>query len=378
MFDAANAETTMTDYTAAVATLLEQAELFEDGPAKVAAFEEAARIADEHRDVRLGYLARKKLLPACLDAGQPDLMLVAYSWCLAQCDRDPTHFDSDGILWEYRWVISEMPTFPQITRPQIEAALVDITRRYLAAGSTLRPIHLLRMNVCISIKDKPGAAEAMKHWERAPRDRFSDDAETERAFLADCYFFREDYEAAFRQCESVLKGRVLSKHFFGSDCADLLYPLWVTGQSDLAEQCHKKGYRYVATGARYVDCCGDHVEYLALSGKPTRCVRLIEKHLPVALAARKPNDRMAFLRAMYVFATTMIRYGQSSVRMKLPLDCPAPALGPYHYDLKELATWLQTDVAEWSARYDARNGNAYYAERLARCDADVARKPPRN
>lgn len=365
----------MTNYTTEVETLLEKAEEFKEGMAKVAMLEEAARIADSHQDVKLGYKARKKLLPACLDAGLPDLMLVAYSWCLGQCDRDPSHFNVDDILWEYRWVISEMPTFPQITRAQIEEALDDVTRRYLAAGSTLRAIHLLRINVCISLKDKPAAAVALERWKQTARDRFSDDVETERAFLADYYFFQEDYEAGIRQCESVLKGRIKSEHFFGSDCADLLYPLWFTGRLDLAEQCHKKGYRFVAWNARYVDCCGDHVEYLALRGNFTRCVRLIEKHLPVALLARKQNDRMAFLRAMYVFAVKMLSAGETRVRMQLPEDFPGPTIGPDEYDLRELADWLHADVAASANRYDSRNGNDYYAVRLTRCGADVVRIP---
>ena len=366
----------MTDYTAEVQTLLDKAEAFKEGPAKVACLEEAARIADSHQDVPLGYRARKKLLPACLDAGQPDLMLVVYSWCLAQCDRDPTQFSADDILWEYRWVISEMPTFPQITRAQIDGALDDISNRYRAAGSTLRAIHLLRINVCISIKDKPGAADALGRWKRTERDRFSDDAETERAFLADYHFFQEDYEAGIRQCDGVLKGRIKSEHFFGSDCADLLYPLWVTGRSDLAEQCHKKGYRYVAWNARYVDCCGDHVEYLALTGQFPRCVRLIEKHLPVALLARKPNDRMAFLRSAYVFAAKALSTGQTRAKLKLPDGVPISESAEHEYELREVADWLRADVAAWSAAYDARNGNGYFAARLARCDADIARTPP--
>ena len=367
----------MMDHVAAIEKLLDKAAEFKEGPAKVAMLEEAARLADSHQDVPLGYKARKRLLPACLDAGQPDLMLVVYSWCLAQCDRDPTHFNADDILWEYRWVISEMPTFPQITRAQVNDALADVTRRYLAAGSTLRAIHLLTINVAISLKDKPAAAQALERWKHAGRDRFSDDLETERAFLADYYFFQEDYEAGIRQCDGVLKGRIKSEHFFGSDCADLLYPLWVTGRHGLAEQCHKKGYRYVAWNARYVDCCGDHVEYLALAGHMARCVRLIEKHLPVALRARKPNDRMAFLRAMYVFAAKSLRADQTRVRLSLPDGFPVPPSGPGEYDLRELSDWLKADVAGWSAQYDARNGNDYYAARLARCDADISRPPPR-
>lgn len=361
----------MSDHVAEIEKLMAEADGLKDGPAKAAILEQAVAIADTHQDVKLGYAARKKLLPACLDSGQPDLMLVAYSWCLAQCDRDPSQFDLDDILWEYRWVVSEMTTFPAVSRPQIEDALADITRRYLAAGSTLRPIHLLAMNVRNSLKDKPAATACYERWKEAARDRYSDDAETERAFVADYYFFQEMYADAIRMCDPILKGKMKSEHFFGSDCADLLYPLWKLGRKDDADRCHKKGYRYVAWNHRYVDCCGDHVEYLALVNDWPRVTRLVEKHLPVALLARKPNDRLLFLRACYVWAERMRRAGRATVAVGLPSDFPvAPTDGKY--DLAELAAWFKADVAAASAAFDARNGNDWFARRLARCDEDIA------
>ena len=92
--------------------------------------------------------------------------------------------------------------------------------------------------------------------------------------------------------------------------------------------------------------------------------------MPNALACHKPNDRMAFLRAAYVFAKRMQQTGATSVAFRLPNEIPLmPENGKYELD--ELAAWLHADVADLSARYDARNGNDWYARRLARCDADV-------
>lgn len=361
----------MTDHVDEVEKLMAEAAGLKDGPAKASILERAVAIADTHQDVKLGYAARKELLPACLDSGQPDLMLVAYSWCLAQCDRDPSQFNLDDILWQYRWVVSEMTSFASISRKQIEDALADISRRYLAAGSTLRPIHLLSMNVHNSLKDRAGATASFERWKGAGRDRYSDDAETERAFVADYYFFMEMYDEAVKMCDAIIKGKMKSEHFFGSDCADLLYPLWKLGRLEDAERCHKKGYRYVAWNPRYVDCCGDHVEYLGLIKDWARAVRLVEKHLPAALAARKPNDRMHFLRACYLWAGRMKRFGHDTVALGLPADFPVKPAGG-KYDLAELAAWFKADVAAASAQFDARNGNSYFAEEIAECDANIA------
>jgi hypothetical protein len=269
-----------------------------------------------------------------------------------------------------------MPTFPTISKPLILEALADITQRYQAAGSTLRAIHLLKLNVSLNLKDSAMADAAREAWRQAPRDRYSDDQETERAFIADYHFFKEDYEAAIKQCASVLKGNVKSDHFFGSDCSDLLYPLWKTGRLDDAENCHKRGYRYVAWNPRYVDCCADHVEYLTLTNQWPRASRLIEKHLPIALAARKPNDRLHFLRAVLLFAKRAILAGQDTTSLKLPEEFPIkPVQGKT--PLAEMVEYLQAEVRDWSQRYDQRNGNTWFADRLSRVDQDAATEPLR-
>src|SRR5688572_13968343 len=90
-------------YTERVEALLEEAEGLSYAPTRVALCEEAVRLADLHNDVPLGYEARMKLVQAASFAGLSEVMLIAYTWCLARYDETPTRFDEHRLLWCMKW-----------------------------------------------------------------------------------------------------------------------------------------------------------------------------------------------------------------------------------------------------------------------------------
>ena len=122
--------------------------------------EEAVRLADAHNDLKQGFQTRRQLTEAAVFAGRPDVMLVAFSWRLAQCDRDPAQFKERELLWEYKWVVDNLPDFPQVTRGQIEAALADMERRYRRCGSTMHGYYQKRRAVLMDMGDLEGARAA--------------------------------------------------------------------------------------------------------------------------------------------------------------------------------------------------------------------------
>lgn len=150
----------MSDHVAEINQVLAAAGVLEHGPARIALVEEAVRLADARNDLKEGFRTRCALTAASVFAGQADVTLVAFSWRLAQCDRDPATFKERELLWEYKWVVENLPNFPEVTRPQIEAMLADMVRRYERAGSTLHAVHKKRRGVLLAMGDLAGAAAA--------------------------------------------------------------------------------------------------------------------------------------------------------------------------------------------------------------------------
>lgn len=355
----------MTSPDAVIDRLLAEAADLPEGPAKVDLIAEAARVADVHGDARRGFAVRKELLSAALDGGQPDQLTVAFTWCLAQSDADPDAVPPDEILWQYRWVVSNLPQFPQVPRAQIEDAIADMTRRYREAGSTMRAVHLLRVNVGIKLKEPGLATAALDAFRRCPRDRWSDNPRTEQSFLVDYLTFVGRDQDAVDHCPQVLAGRVDSAHFFGGDSAQLLAPLLNLGRAADAARVQRSGYRYVARRHRYLDMVGLHIECLARLDHFPAAAKAFEENARLALDTKQVMDRFDFFWGALVLVERMRRRGHEA-RFRLPKELPA--------DAGDLAAWLRTDAGGLAERFDARNGNTYFADRLKLVD-DLAARP---
>src|ERR1044071_1376222 len=86
---------------------------------KTELLEEAVREADADNLDDLAYDARMKLLPAANWSGDVDKMLVAFAWCVAKFDEDPTKHSVHSILWYSKWAALEAPRFPSVSRARI-------------------------------------------------------------------------------------------------------------------------------------------------------------------------------------------------------------------------------------------------------------------
>ncbi|OWK46669.1 hypothetical protein [Fimbriiglobus ruber] len=365
----------MTDLDPDVRRLLTEAADLPDGAVKVELIAEAVRIADARNDAATGFRARRYLMEAALTSGQPDVLTVAFSWCLAQSDRDPEAIPADEILWQYRWAVSDLPQFPQVPRGQIVDAIADMARRYQAAGSTLRSVHLLKMHVAIKLRDLALATEAQAEWGRVPRDPWSDSARTEQSFVASYLVFAKRYQDAIDQCPQALAGRPDDAHFFGRDSAKVLIPLLTLGRVADGMRVQRSGYRYIAKKMRYLDVVSCHIEFLARTNHFATAAKIFEEHVGLALETKMLLDRFDFFRVALILVERMRRAGATAIKFRLPGDFPVSPTGR-EYELTAMAEWFRADITPLGARFDARNANTYYADLLHVVDELFAAPSP--
>ncbi len=143
---------------------------------QVSLLEEAVRLADTHGDADEGFRLRTALATAAMLGGRPDVLLVAFSWCVAQYDRDPGRFKGEeefSLLCGYKWAVENLVAFPQVSRADIDKLLDDMERRYRAHGASMHAVHHKRRQVLSLMGDMAGAAEADRHMARARPDFLS-------------------------------------------------------------------------------------------------------------------------------------------------------------------------------------------------------------
>jgi hypothetical protein len=355
-----------------VRELLIQSYYLEDGDAKIMLLEEAVRLADICGDSSLAYDARDSLITAATFGGAPEKALVAYSWCLAQHDRRGAQeqqqageegTDEHRLLWMYKWVLTNITSFPQITKAQIEEMLDDMAARYRRAGFSLRPNYMLR-NRIYKYWDEPKAAEFFRKAQETYRDSASDCAACE---LDDAvsYALRQDEDAeAVSLAGPIIRGRLrcgsVPKITFGN----LLLPLVRLGRVEEAVSLHLQGYRLIARGAKgYISSVSDHIEFLVVTQNFDRAVRIFEKHLADAAALADLSSKFDYYNASWFLLDELRECGRETLKLRLP-----PALEVYDesgaYQTSRLAGWFLHQAEALAARFDARNESDYYAGRI--------------
>lgn len=353
----------MKDVQEAIAELIGEARELPDGPAKVAVVEEAVRLADQHQDDDIAYHTRKMLLEATLMADHCELMLVTFAWCLAKGDSDPDRFGGSSVLWEYRWVVSVLPTFPDIPRTKIDAMLADMIRRYEEAGASLRAVHLLRRKLGIDMGDKALASEASKAWHESRRDAYTDSHETELAFEISYQNFLGKYDKLLEVAKPFTQGQLRDPFFEGHTFCKVLYPLLRQGKAEVAMPFHRRGYRLRQGNYRHIDSIAMHIAFMALTGNTARAVRLFEKHLVHALTTTNVLNRMWFYIDTTVLFDRLVAEGKKTLKLRLPAECSITDPSG-SYKVADLREWVYASARELATKFDTRNGNNYFRNKL--------------
>jgi hypothetical protein len=354
----------MSDIPAKVGELSEQADQLPDGPSKVALLDEAVRLADSHNDVELAYDTRKALMRAATFGGSPEKAMVAFTWCIAQCDRDPETFDPADLLWEYKWVVSSMRYFPQISRAQIEGALDDMTRRYQQVGMGLRPIHKLRCRFAIHRGDRDEALRHQRLWRTAPAGWGNDCPACEQDDQVDYLMFMGKDERALDQAKPLVTGRMSCAEVPHITYANLLLPLLRLGQVEKAAEYYRRGYPMVLGGRDFVAEHGMHLTFLALTGNLDAGVTLLERHLPWALETMALARRFEFGQGARLLLSRLAEAGKDSLRLRLPKTFPIHR-DDGQYAVTDLAKWFEDDCRQLAEQFDRRNETDWFARKVA-------------
>lgn len=355
----------MADYRRQIDALIARADLLATGPVKVATIEEAIRLADLHGDPEEGFWLRDELIDAALHSGYPEKALVAFTWCLAQCDRDPDRFPEDlDLLWIYKWFCQELPKFPEITREQIEQTFADMTARYQRAGLSLRAIYQLQMMAATLVGDRAAAAAWEREWQQAAADGSNDCPACELHYRLDCLLLLGETERVLTAAAPILEEHLCCSEIPHLTLGLVLLPLVRQGRWSEATRLHLRGYRLVARNRRYLKTVGEHLLFLVLAREFVRAVSLLEQHLIWALESRDLYSSFYFYRACCLLLRQLQGDDRTEIRLLLPSQFPHYR-GSGCYELQEIAAWFEEITEHIARRFDRRNGNPFFSSELA-------------
>jgi hypothetical protein len=347
------------DHADRIEQLLAQASMLPHGSVRVDLCEEAVRLADLHNEKALAYRSRQDLMDAACFGGRPDLLIVAFSWCLSVYDRgEESGLAPYELLWRMKWVMGAIAKFPDVKLATLHAMLDDMERRFRDYAGSIQPVVGLRRSVAQQTGDYKTAAAAHKQLMRLPRSYLSDCLACERNGHVNYWLDIGKNQLGLRKAEELINSGLSCAKVPDSTFADALLSLLQVGRGEDAMRYHKKGYPLIRRNAGDLWHWSEHMAFLALTGNHARAVKLLEAHLPAVESSHDPLGSLAFFRNMLIVVEELAER-KETMKLRLPAESPfASADG--EYVLSELANQVRKRALEMSRQFDRRNGNQHH------------------
>lgn len=343
--------------------LLNQAFGMKTSTAKLSLLEEVVRAADSAGDIESAVAARFELMHTAAFCGAIDHLLVAFTWCLAQFDRASDSVSERELLWSAKWVVDFLESLPSISRDRINSLTDDVEARFLNAGFSVRPITLLRFLAAAAAAD-PLAMDFRQKWLTQSRDSLADCAACEDGKVGEALFHLGRYEEGLDELDAVLQQRRTCSSQPNLSYGRVLLPLIRLGRLDEAETYHSVGYRKVAGNPLYLETVGQHLKYLVYRGDLEKGIRILERHVRIALAAVSATGRLEFYTASSWLLESVHRRSRTGKRkLRLPQDFPVAASDD-GYLLADVRDWFESQGHDVAEQFDRRNGNDRYRQSL--------------
>jgi pentatricopeptide repeat protein len=342
--------------------LWERTEEMPEGHGKILLLQEAARLADSDNDIELGYDIRKDIIEAGIFSGYPLDAIVAFSWCLAQYDKNPDDFDTYDLLWEYKWILGNIDSFPEVPLDKIFELFEDMKKRYKEYGATMGPYYSIKCGFYQRTGEKEKAEENFAKWIKEKRDELSDCHACELDDQIDYYVFIKDYDKALKLFKEMLSKKIKCAEVPHITYSKFLIPFLEMGRKDDAQAYHEKGYSMINKNRTFVHQLGDHLLYLAITNI-NEAVNLFQKHFSWAFETSEVLARFNFYLSSLVLFERMKKAGITNP--KIILKGESNIFEKHNLkDISDVIKWFEDSTYDLADKFDKRNGTGYYQEKI--------------
>lgn len=364
--------------------LFEQIDVTPWGPQERAMVNEAIDLAVEAGDDKLEYQARMRLTASANMSGDTDTLLSSFAWCLAKHDSNPRRYPADldnggaDLLWQFKWMAGTLGASPIFPKEDIAAVLSDMEQHYDRAGLGRSGVLTSRFEDAWTNGRIEEASALRAQLEATPRDSHSHCDACGRSQMAGFFAETGREDDAIRLVEEMIEG--------GFSCGDepeaalgrALVPYLRAGRLDDAKNAHMRSYRLSRDNADKIGIVAANIQFCAMTGNEARGLAMIERHIGwLAHDGLNQAGHFSVLVAMAVTLDAVIRAGHGDQRVR---GAEAPALVPFFgehgfgehegvWTVAELAPAMWAAAARIGERFDERNGNGYFAERIANAKA---------
>lgn len=343
------------------------------GPIRSSLTAEAVAWADALGDEGLAIDTRLALSEAYRRGNEEWRALAPFAWVLTRHETRPDLFDADRLgatdltCTRVVPVAADDPGTPAARLRELVSGMEELHR---ARGGSMRAVHAVRHHVARMLGREEEARAELAAWRDAPRDSAPECEDCESMPLAVWASLHEDWSTAIAAAVPALRGDIDDAARPHRLCGAVLVALLASGRPRAAWRAHVSSCRSLRTDARALDCLPDHLEYLALSGRAGRGLRILREFGHRIGGAGSARTLMGLLLGTALVLREAVRAGRGEepLGFAVPADsvwCPGPGI-PASTPLREARELAAGWARAVAARYDRRNGNAVVSDRLER------------
>ena len=343
------------------------------GPIRSSLTAEAVAWADALGDEGLAIDTRLALSEAYRRGNEEWRALAPFAWVLTRHETRPDLFDADRLgaadltCTRVVPVAADDPGTPAARLRELVSGMEELHR---ARGGSMRAVHAVRHHVARMLGREEEARAELAAWHDAPRDSAPECEDCESTPLAVWASLHEDWSTAVAAAVPALRGDIDDAARPHRLCGAVLVALLASGRPRAAWRAHVSSCRSLRTDARALDCLPDHLEYLALSGRAGRGLRILREFGHRIGGAGSARTLMGLLLGTALVLREAVRAGRGEepLGFAVPADsvwCPGPGI-PASTPLREARDLAARWARAVAARYDRRNGNAIISDRLER------------
>lgn len=342
------------------------------GPQERDLIEQAIRLADEADDEAGAYLARMRLTSSAHMSGDTDAMFSSFAWCIARNEADPQRFPQEvagnDLLFQYKWMAGRLGSNPAFSRDEVDALTADMSRRYREAGVSQSGVLQSLVSTAVLSGELDEASRHQHERDLIPRDDYSHCEACVRSTDARLAQLRGDEAEALRLFDEIIEQELVCGEEPEAAQGEALLALLRAGRVDEAVMHHRQSYRAARALPDGFSIIADHLVFCAVTGNTARGLAILERHLHEL--GHDPLDQAASLHqllAVGVLLDAVVQAGQGDALVRGSDDPRLVELlgatdGPRSAGAFAGQAW--TAAATIAARFDARNGNDFYARQV--------------
>ena len=334
------------------------------GREQIAILEEVIRLADSNNDVEIAYGARSQYTRLCNQEGFPEKSIVAFSWCLAQFDKDPELEDWHGLLWRYKVILELIPVFATVSREQIVGMQEDMAKRLAVCGESERTAHYYRSWNLMRMGDYEAALHYQETYMKMPRTPTSDCLACEHDRQVELLARMHKDEEALKLAAPVMSGRMSCSEVPEFTNGHIVKSQLRLGKIDEATERQVAGYRGVTGDRKYLGTIGDLLLVVIRNRDFDSGINWIRRHLPWSAETASGELKFRFFSSVTLFFEALAAESPEPKKLRIPkqFGCYRP---DEQYDPALLADWFAAETRQLADQFNARNGNDRYDHLLA-------------